>query len=102
MSSANPLWGIEAAVTRLGPNGETSEPLTPEEAISLADAIAAYTIGSAYVNFLDAETGSIEVGKLADLVLLERNLFAIPLTELSETKVTATLFGGNVVYGALD
>jgi hypothetical protein len=101
VSSANPLLGIEAAVTRLGPQGETTEPLTPAEAIGLAEAIAAYTIGSAYVNSLEAETGSIEVGKRADLVVLERNLFAIPPAEISETEVAATLFSGRVVHGAL-
>ena len=78
MSSADPLLGIETAVTRLGPLGETDVAFLPDERISLAEAIAAYTIGSAYVNFLDHETGSIEVGKLADLVVLDRNLFAIP------------------------
>jgi hypothetical protein len=101
VSSADPLLGIEAAVTRLEPQGQTTEPLTPEEAISLADAIAAYTIGSAYVNFLDAETGSIEPGKRADLVVLDRNLFAVPPAEISEAKVAATLFGGELVCGAL-
>ena len=56
VSSADPLLGIETAVTRLDPGGLTTKPLTPEERIALADAIAAYTIGSAYAAFLDAET----------------------------------------------
>ncbi len=101
VSSANPLLGIEVAVTRLGPEGETTEPLFAVEAIGLAEAIAAYTIGAAYANALETETGSIEVGKRADLVLLDRDLFAIPPAEISETAVVATLFGGEVVYGAL-
>jgi predicted amidohydrolase YtcJ len=101
VSSANPLLGIETAVTRLDPGGLTAEPLTPEERIGLADAIAAYTIGSAYAGFLDPETGAIEVGKRADLVLLDRDLFAIPPSEISETAVVATLFGGELVCGAL-
>jgi predicted amidohydrolase YtcJ len=101
VSSANPLLGIEAAVTRLGPEGETEEPLFAEEAIGLAEAIAAYTIGAAYANTLEAQTGSIEVGKRADLVLLDRDLFATPPAGISETSVVATLFGGEVVHGAL-
>lgn len=101
VSSADPLLGIETAVTRLGPEGETAEPLLPEQAIELADAIAAYTIGAAFANGLDAETGSIEVGKWADLVLLDRDLFAIPPAEISEAEVVATLFGGALVHGEL-
>src|SRR5262245_33448690 len=101
VSSADPLLGIEAAVTRLGPEGETTEPLFPEEAIDLAEAIAAYTIGAAFANRLEAEAGSIEVGKRADLVLLDRNLFAIPPVQISDAAVVATLFGGEVVHGAL-
>jgi len=88
-------------VTRLGPEGETTQPLYAEEAIGLPEAIAAYTIGAAYANGLEAETGSIEVGKRADLVLLDRDLFAIPPAEISEAAVTATLFAGEVVYGSL-
>lgn len=102
VSSANPLAGIEAAVTRLDPWGNTSEPLTPEQRISLADAITNYTIRSAYVNFLDDKTGSIEIGKLADIIVLDKNLFRIPLADISETSVVATLFGGKVVAGKLD
>jgi predicted amidohydrolase YtcJ len=101
VSSADPLLGIETAVTRLGAEGETTEPLFAEETIGLAEAIAAYTIGAAFANALDADTGSIEVGKRADLVLLDRNLFAIPPAEISEAAVVATLFGGEVVHGAL-
>jgi len=102
VSSANPLDGIEVAVTRLDPDGAGGEPLLPGEAISLADAIAHYTIDSAWVNFLDAETGSIEAGKLADLVVLDRDLFAGPPEQINEAKVLATLFGGKLVYGSLD
>jgi len=101
VSSADPLLGIEVAVTRLGPEGETAEPLLPEQAIGLAEAIAAYTIGAAHANGLDTETGSIEVGKRADLVVLDRDLFAAPPAEISEAAVVATLFGGTVVHGRL-
>ncbi|HXH29012.1 MAG TPA: amidohydrolase, partial [Candidatus Polarisedimenticolia bacterium] len=101
VSSANPLEELEVAVTRMGPNGETKEPFIPEERIDLADALAAFTIGSAYVNFQDKTTGSIERGKLADLIVLDHNLFAIEPTRISDTRVLLTLFGGKAVYGDL-
>ena len=101
VSSANPLDGIEAAVTRLDPDGETDTPLGQGEEIGLAEAIAAYTINSAYVNFLDGDSGSIEAGKRADLIVLDRNLFEIPPEQINDAKVTATLIAGQVVFGAL-
>ena len=94
----NPLDGIEAAVTRLDPNGLTDVPLGVDEEISLAEAIENYTTNSAYVNFLEDKVGSIEVGKKADLVILDKNLFAIPAREINSTKVVATLFAGCLVY----
>ena len=93
----NPLDGIEAAVTRLDPNGLTDVPLGVDEEISLAEAIENYTTNSAYVNFLEDKVGSIEVGKKADLVILDKNLFAIPAREINSTKVVATLFVGCLV-----
>ncbi len=99
VSSANPLEEIEVAVTRMGEKGQTKEPFLPEERIALRDALAAFTIGSAYVNFQDDRTGSLEVGKLADLIVLDRNLFAIRPEEISEAKVLLTLLGGTPVHG---
>jgi predicted amidohydrolase YtcJ len=102
VTSANPLLAIEVAVTRLDPDGYTTEPLLPVEAIDLQTAIRAATLGSAYGNFLNEETGSIEVGKLADLIVIDTNLFDIPVSEISEAQVMLTLFGGEVVFGSLD
>ena len=73
----------------------------PNETVDLATALAAFTINSAYVNGIEDISGSISVGKLADLVVLDRNLFAIPAKEISETKVLLTLFGGKPVHGDL-
>ncbi|HEY5657048.1 MAG TPA: amidohydrolase [Myxococcota bacterium] len=101
VSSANPFEEIEVAVTRMGALGETSTPYLPEERIDLGSAIAAFTTGSAYVNSLERETGSIEVGKRADLVVLDRNLFAVPPTEISGTRVLLTLLDGEPVHGDL-
>jgi predicted amidohydrolase YtcJ len=99
VSSANPLEEIEVAVTRMGPAGETRTPFIPEERIDLRDALAAFTLNAAYVNFQDDRTGSIEAGKLADLVVLEKNLFDIPLGEISNVRVLLTILGGKPVFG---
>lgn len=102
VSSPNVFWQIETAVTRLGALGETTEPFLPGEAIGLADALAAFTIHAAYTNRNDDDTGSIEAGKLADLVVLDRNLFEIPAAEISETQALVTLFEGRAVHGGLE
>jgi len=101
VSSANPLEEIEVAVTRMGSFGETKTPFLPSERIDLPEAIAAFTINAAYVNRHETETGSIEVGKLADLAILDRNLFQIPAADISETHVLVTLFEGKAVHGDL-
>ena len=102
VTSANPLDGIEVAVTRLDPNGKTDKPLGENEEISLAQAIENYTLNSAYVNFLETDTGSIEIGKLADIIVLDHNLFDVPSSEINQVRVVATLFGGKLVFGGLD
>ena len=70
----------------------------PGERIGLHDAIAAFTIGSAYVNHADYVSGSIEAGKAADLVILDRNLFARPVEEIALANVDMTFVGGRPVY----
>jgi len=73
--------------------------LNPEQAITLAQAIEAFTMGSAFVNHQDTKTGSVEVGKLADLIVIDQNLFKIEPQAISDTNVVLTLFGGKPVYG---
>ena len=102
VTSVNPLDGIETAVTRLEPNGLTKNPLGVNEEIGLADAIEAYTLNGAYVNFLDKKVGSIEVGKQADLIVLDKNLFEIPPKEINESRVLATIFNGVIVFGSYE
>ncbi|HTX81478.1 MAG TPA: amidohydrolase [Streptosporangiaceae bacterium] len=100
VSSANPLRAIHVAVNRslLGASGAEAEPFLPGQSLELAEALAAYTIGSAYVNHLDDETGTIEPGKLADLVVLDRDPFAAPPSEIGDTGVLATYVQGEPVY----
>jgi len=101
VSTANPLEEIEVALTRTGVSDEGWDVFIPEERIRLHDALAAFTINAAYVNHLDDRTGSIEVGKLADLVVIDRNLFAIQPAEISESRVLLTLLAGKPVHGDL-
>jgi predicted amidohydrolase YtcJ len=100
VTSANPLDAIEVAVTRQNFEGATATdaPFYPEERISLDTALAAYTIGSAYANFWERETGSLEAGKSADLIVLSSNLFEVPPHQINQTKVLWTIFEGKVVY----
>ena len=102
VSSANPLLGIEASITRQEPLSNEGPPFLPEQAISLVQAISAYTRDAAYLLALDAESGTIETGKRADLVVLDRDLFEIPVHEISDARVVATLMDGEVVYGTLE
>jgi predicted amidohydrolase YtcJ len=101
VSTANPFDQIETAITRMGSAGETSKPFLPDERIDLPLALAAFTINAAYVNSSDEVTGSIEFGKYADLIVLDRNLFDITPQEISETGVLMTMIEGEVVHGDL-
>jgi len=99
VSSMNPLEAIQVAVTRRDPFGAPGPAWTPKELVTLDQILAAYTINGAFANFQERETGSIAVGKAADLVLLGRDLFAIPPNEIHATKVLLTLLDGRPVYG---
>ena len=101
VTSANPLLEMEVATTRLSAEKRDAEPLLPDERLSLDEALAAFTIGSAYVNHLDDETGTLEVGKLADLVLLDRNLRDPSAGPIGEARVAATWVEGTEVYRSL-
>jgi len=101
VSTPNPFVQIETAITRQSPLGEPTEPLSPAERIDLETALAAFTINGAFVNHQEDQTGSIEVGKLADLIVIDRNLFEIAPEEISETSVLVTLLGGQLVHGDL-
>ncbi len=93
----NPLLGIYAAVTRATVDGKNPGGWFPEQKISLAKAIEAYTMGSAYAEFRENEKGSLAPGKLADVVVLGADLFAIPPEKIRDVKVRATLIGGKIV-----
>jgi predicted amidohydrolase YtcJ len=97
VSSADPLREIEVAVRRVAPETRSSASFLPDERLSLDQALAAFTIGSAFVNHLDADTGTIEVGKLADLVILDRNLRDPDAGPIGDARVRSTYVGGRRV-----
>ena len=99
VSSGNPLLGIETAITRRDPLTNDSAPFLDHQRIGLSAALKAYTLNSAYINFIEHETGSIEVGKQADLTVLDKNLFDLKSSEISEASVLLTLIDGERVYG---
>ena len=98
VTSMNPLEAIQVAITRRGLDAGPGPAWIPEETVDLAQMLAGYTINGAYVNFEETRTGSIEVGKAADLIVIDRNLFEIPPAEIHKAKVLLTLFEGKPVY----
>lgn len=98
VSSMNPLDAIQVAVTRRGPKEPPGPAWLPEEVVDLPLMLAGYTINGAYVNFEEAETGSIEVGKAADLIVLDRNLFESSPHEIHRAKVLLTMLEGQEVF----
>ncbi len=94
----NPMEGLKAAVTRQTLDGKHPSGWVPEQKISLEEAIRAYTVGSAYAEFQDHVKGSLAPGKLADLVLLDRDIFKTDPTQLDQVKVAMTVVDGKVVY----
>jgi len=96
----DPLIGIQAGMTRSLVGSSETRVLWPEERSSLEDMICSFTYNGAYANFLENEIGSLEVGKKADLIVLDKNLFEIPVDEIAKTKVLLTLVDGNEVYRA--
>lgn len=107
VSTADPLQEIHVAVNRAMPADyphkvENREPFLPDERLDLPTALAAFTMGSAFVNHLDRETGSIERGKFADLAVIDRDLFELPVGQIADATVHQTYVGGERVYAAPD
>jgi predicted amidohydrolase YtcJ len=107
VSSPNPMEEMHVAVNRQMPADyayrvDNHEVFLPDERIDLATSIAAFTMGSAYANHLDDQTGSIEAGKRADLAVFDRNVFAHPEDEISRSRCLQTYVDGQLVYAADD
>jgi len=93
-----PLIGIYAAATRRTLDGKHPNGWVPEQKITVAEAIRAYTMGSAYGSFDDKIKGSIEPGKLADMVVVSDDILSVPAVEIEKTRVETTVFDGKVIY----
>ena len=98
LSSMNPWVGLEAMVSRANPWGIRQDRLWAEQAITLEQALEIYTRSGAKALSLEQESGSLEVGKLADVIVLEHNLFEIPVERISDTQISLTMFEGRIVY----
>jgi predicted amidohydrolase YtcJ len=91
----DPWLGLEVAITRVLEDGQV---LVPEERLSREDALRMYTIHNAYLNREEKEKGSLEPGKLADLIVIDRDYLNCPAQDISETRVLSTMVGGRMVY----
>ena len=94
----NPLIGICAAVTRQTTDGKNPGGWFPEQKISLDEALKGFTWNAAFAEFSEKSKGSLEAGKLADVVVLDRDLFKIPPEQIKDARVTMTIVGGRVVF----
>ena len=106
VSSADPLQEIHVAVnrrlsSRLGRPGtaETDRPFLPDEAVTVSQALTAFTAGVAYVNHRETDLGSLRPGRLADIAVLDRDILTIPPDEIGTAQVSLTIAGGQVVHG---
>ena len=96
----DPIQTLYAAVTRATLDGKNPNGWFPEQKLTVAEAVEAYTMGSAYAEFQEKEKGSIAPGKLADMVLLSQDIFSIPPEKIRDTKVLKTFVGGKLVWDA--
>jgi predicted amidohydrolase YtcJ len=96
----NPMLTLYAATTRATLDGKHPDGWVPEQKISLEEALTAYTAGSAYAEFQENDKGKLSRGMLADLVILDQDIFAIPPAQLKDVKIALTMTGGKVVYRA--
>jgi len=98
VADPNPLWGIHAAVTRQMRDGTPPGGWYPGQCLSVAEAVWGFSMGAARVSGREAELGSLTPGKLADLIVLDRDIFTIDPMEIAQTQVVMTIFDGQVVY----
>lgn len=94
----DPLIGIQIGITRSEVGQKGGDVLWPEEKVSLEQMVTSFTYNGAYANFLVNQIGSLEVGKQADFIVLENNIFVIPENEIAETEVLLTCIAGEEVY----
>ncbi len=100
VESIDPIRNFYAAVTRMDEKGQPPGGFDPEERMTREEALRSYTIEGAYATFTEKQSGSIEVGKNADLVVLSRDIMQVPPEQILDAKVQYTIVGGRVAHTA--
>ncbi|MBI4902269.1 MAG: amidohydrolase [Acidobacteria bacterium] len=98
VESANPLWGFYASITRQDHDGSPANGWMPDQKMSREEALRSWTITGAYAAFEEKEKGSLQAGKLADFVMLSKDILQVPPKEILTTRVLLTSTGGRIVY----
>jgi predicted amidohydrolase YtcJ len=98
VATLDPLQGIYAAVTRRTTDGRNPGGWFPAQKVTLEEALRAYTAGPAYAGFLDDQLGVLRPGMLADITVLDQDLFSIPPERIAQARARATIVAGHVVY----
>ena len=101
MEPFDPLWGIQAAVTRQDRSGFPRGGWNPSQKLTVAEAVDLYTAGGAYASFEEHRKGSLEAGKYADLVVLDRDIFTVSPEEIGDVRVCFTMAGGRITAGSI-
>ncbi len=102
VATMNPLEGIYSAVTRRTNDGKYPNGWIPDQKITVDEAVRAFTYGAAYAEFQENEKGTLEVGKLADLVIISDDIFTIDPVKIRDAKVLTTVVNGKVVFEEMD
>ncbi|BDY05287.1 amidohydrolase [Ferrimonas sp. YFM] len=100
IESANPFWGLYSAVARQDHQGQPEKGWYPEQALTREEALHAFTLGAAYAAFQETQLGSLEPGKAADFILVDRDYFKVPAHQIWQTRVLATYLDGEAVFVA--
>ena len=101
MNQGSPIDGIYAAVTRRTLDGLHPQGWLPEQRVSVEDALHAYTTAAAYAAFNETRTGTLTVGRLADFVMVDRDLLTVTSTAIPAVRVLLTVVGGEIVLDRL-
>jgi predicted amidohydrolase YtcJ len=101
VADPNPMFGIHAAVTRQRRDGTPPDGWYPRQRLTVAEAVWGYTMGPALAAGREAELGSITPGKMADLIVLDRDIFAVEPIEIAQAQVVMTIFDGQVVHNKM-
>ena len=98
VDTLNPFPTMQIALTRKGIDGSPPGGFYPDQRLTLEEELAGYTRNGAYAEFMEKKVGSLESGKLADVIVLDQDLFKVPADAVGKTKVLLTVVGGKIVW----